>query len=710
MTHRIPGPRHLIPACLFLCAATTLAAQTTPQLESPRVARGQQIVVLVNGPATAAGAHISLERQGQRTLIDDATYTPPPSGATRGRISGTVSEQMPLGDYTVAAEAPGLSNAVKLRVSIEPYANADVHLNEFSPKYTYDWETAYTPGPSSPPQLAVAKRTVHVALRGTGFIVKPQEENAIWINGVRQHVEWDGCQNRDYLGSSSEPRALAIHGEVLGAEEIDLCGIEAPADGELRFTAGFGDTKSETRQFTAFSMTTSDVASFAAATALVLALIPLWLLSRARRAYRIAGKNYRYVSALFLDPETDTYSLSKLQFYFWTVAALFGYAFLYISRVIVQHQTWPDVPGTLPAIIGVSAGTAIGAQIVTSAKGTKGSGEEAPTIADLVTSGGVVAVDRVQMLCWTILGVGTFVLAVMHEGAGTITSLPPVPEKLLYLMGLSSTGYLAGKMARKAGPVVAEISMTPPDSDDGIAARGATARLPDVAQPIADARAFVATVPAAMNGRVQTALTALKTAITAAAAAYTTTDFSGLPATLAGAQKDAEKAAAEAAAAEAAAQGATAAEASIAQQTAAALQRLSTSVLQAVSAAAATQMDALVAPTLSDRVIEVRGTNLSPDALLQIDQTDLPFRMLINTQGQHAPDILMRDDTNPTFARVLRFSILRSGLESTDQQQADRWFRESGRHVFTLTNPDGQKAELSFTVPPGEMQKVGVTS
>jgi len=110
------------------------------------------------------------------------------------------------------------------------------------------------------------------------------------------------------------------------------------------------------------------------------------------------------------------------------------------------------------------------------------------------------------------------------------------------------------------------------------------------------------------------------------------------------------------------------------------------------------------------RLAQEKHGYLSPDALLQIDQTDLPFRMLINTQGQHAPDILMRDDTNPTFARVLRFSILRSGLESTDQQQADRWFRESGRHVFTLTNPDGQKAELSFTVPPGEMQKVGVTS
>jgi hypothetical protein len=701
----LTGIRYAIRAGAFVIAGATLAAETS-QLESSRIARGQQLVILVNGPAAPAAATISIERQGERIQIPDAKYTPPASAGARGQITAAVPDKTPLGDYAITAQIAGSSSFFTARGSIDPFPNADIHLSDFSPKYTYDFETAYLPGSATAPQPATEKKTIRVSLRGTGFIVKPPQENTIWINGVRQQVEWDGCRNRDVLGSPSAPRSLSVHGEVVSTEQIDLCGIQVPSTGELSVAAGFGDKQSETRNFTAFSRTTSDVATWAAIAALVLALIPLWLLSRARRAGRAAGKDYSYVSALFLDPETDTYSLSKLQFYLWTVAALFGYAFLYISRVIVQHQTWPDVPGTLPAIIGVSAGTAIGAQIVTSAKGTKGSGEERPTLADLVTSGGVVAVDRVQMLCWTILGVGTFVLAVMHEGAGTIATLPPVPEKLLYLMGLSSTGYLAGKMARKAGPVIAEVSLTPPDSDDGIASQNRTARLPDVAQPIADARAFVATVPTTMNGRVQAALATLKTAITATAAAHTTTDFSGLPATLAGAQKDAEKAAADAAAAQAATPpAATDAEASAAQQTAAAVQRLSASVLQAVSAAAATQMETIVAPTLNDRTLEVRGTNLSPDALLQIDQTDLPFRMLVNAQGQHAPDILMRDDTNPTFARVLRFSIPRSGLDTTDQQQADRWFRERGRHVFTLTNPDGQKAELSFNVPPGEAQK-----
>jgi hypothetical protein len=100
---------------------------------------------------------------------------------------------------------------------------------------------------------------------------------------------------------------------------------------------------------------------------------------------------------LFLDPETDTYSLSKLQFYLWTVASLFAYAYLVIGRIHVQFASWPDVPSTPPGIIAVSAGTAVGSQLITTFQGSKGAGAESPSIADLITSGGVVAADRLQM-------------------------------------------------------------------------------------------------------------------------------------------------------------------------------------------------------------------------------------------------------------------------------------------------------------------------
>lgn len=156
----------------------------------------------------------------------------------------------------------------------------------------------------------------------------------------------------------------------------------------MLIAAGYGDTRSESRVFRVFPMTKLRVGLIAAVIALVLALLPLGLLCFVRQSYAIAGADYK-LRMLFLDPETDTYSLSKLQFYLWTVASLFGYAYLFISHVKIQYLPWPDVPGTLPGIIAVAAGTAVGSQLITASKGSKGAGEEKPNFADFITSGGV---------------------------------------------------------------------------------------------------------------------------------------------------------------------------------------------------------------------------------------------------------------------------------------------------------------------------------
>src|SRR5207253_9840446 len=66
-------------------------------------------------------------------------------------------------------------------------------------------------------------------------------------------------------------------------------------------------------------------------------------------------------TVLFLDGETETYSLSKLQFYLWTIAALFGYTYLVIGKMLVQGEAWPELPGNLPAIVGLGSGSAVGA-------------------------------------------------------------------------------------------------------------------------------------------------------------------------------------------------------------------------------------------------------------------------------------------------------------------------------------------------------------
>jgi hypothetical protein len=167
------------------------------------------------------------------------------------------------------------------------------------------------------------------------------------------------------------------------------------------------------------------------------------------------GPQVSLIARFVLDPETDTYSLSKLQFYLWTFAAVFGYCFLTISRSLIQGQfELADIPEGLPGIIGASAGTTILATGITNAKGPKGAGPVHPSLSDLITTGGVVAPERFQFLIWTLLGVGSFAFLIALHDPANLKDLPKIPSGFLYLMGISSAGYLGGKFARKPGPVV----------------------------------------------------------------------------------------------------------------------------------------------------------------------------------------------------------------------------------------------------------------
>ena len=188
-----------------------------------------------------------------------------------------------------------------------------------------------------------------------------------------------------------------------------------------------------------------------------LVVITIWIAFGLRRN-KIAGKRYSIFTALVLDPESDTYSLSRFQFYVWTAVAIFGYIYLATSKSLVQNQlNFIDVPEGLPAIVFISAATSFIAQSIQSNKGPKGAGEVQPSWADFLSTGGVVAPERFQFFMWTILGALAFVALVLLREPGTVQDLPRVPDGFLALMGVSSAGYLGGKLARKPGPIIDEI-------------------------------------------------------------------------------------------------------------------------------------------------------------------------------------------------------------------------------------------------------------
>ena len=155
------------------------------------------------------------------------------------------------------------------------------------------------------------------------------------------------------------------------------------------------------------------------------------------------------------DPQSKSYSLSKLQLFFFSGTFIFGYIYVLLSRWLVQWQfSLPDVPNTIAGLLGISGGTTIFSAGLTAARGSKGAGSQFPTGADLISTGGVVVPERFQFFVWTIIACGGFLALLLGQDPAKVSNFPDLPAGLLYVMGVSAGGYLGGKAARNPGPVL----------------------------------------------------------------------------------------------------------------------------------------------------------------------------------------------------------------------------------------------------------------
>ncbi len=181
----------------------------------------------------------------------------------------------------------------------------------------------------------------------------------------------------------------------------------------------------------------------------------------------LAQGNRNWLEALLLEPETQTYSLSRAQFFWWSIIVSFGYIFLFVGRGFIEEKwEFPSLQGFGITFL-ISLGTLVLAQATSNAKGTKGAGSMHPSPADLVVHGGVLAPERVQQVAWTII-TGTGFLVILIKTYAGRTQLPIIPDELLYLMGMSSVGYLAGKAVRKPGPNIKEVAVEDNANANGV--------------------------------------------------------------------------------------------------------------------------------------------------------------------------------------------------------------------------------------------------
>ncbi|HEY0349864.1 MAG TPA: hypothetical protein VGC60_17085 [Pyrinomonadaceae bacterium] len=187
----------------------------------------------------------------------------------------------------------------------------------------------------------------------------------------------------------------------------------------------------------------------------------LFLLVRAGiKLRRASDQSFNSLRAFLIDKDTNSYSLSKFQLTLFTLVTVFGYIYVFVCHLFVQWKfELPPVPEGLPSMMAVSVGTSVVAAGIGARIGGKGAGAESPSLSDFITSGGVVLPERFQFFLWTIVSSMGVLVLILASDPVTVTQLPKLPDGMLYLMGLSSAGYLGGKLVRGPGPSIRSVDV-----------------------------------------------------------------------------------------------------------------------------------------------------------------------------------------------------------------------------------------------------------
>jgi hypothetical protein len=171
------------------------------------------------------------------------------------------------------------------------------------------------------------------------------------------------------------------------------------------------------------------------------------------------GTKIRRWQSLLVEPDTNTFSLSRLQLVIWTLVALFAWSYLSIARSVIQMTpTFGDIPGSLAGLLGISVGTTVSTLTLNAVKGGKAAGPTSPSFSDFVSVGGVAAPDRLQYLLWTVIGAIAYIALTLSLDPASIQQYIDLPSGFLTLSGISAAGYLGARVARSAGPNISRVT------------------------------------------------------------------------------------------------------------------------------------------------------------------------------------------------------------------------------------------------------------
>jgi hypothetical protein len=144
-----------------------------------------------------------------------------------------------------------------------------------------------------------------------------------------------------------------------------------------------------------------------------------------------------------VDGARRPYSLGRTQMAWWFFLIVISYNYIWL--VTGDRDT---IPPSLLGLMGISAATALAATTISSRNASAG---QVPSPSkgwwrDLVADEhGEVALDRLQIVVWTIVLTSVFLMSVIWE-----LTMPEFNATLLALMGISSGTYIGFKLPQKS--------------------------------------------------------------------------------------------------------------------------------------------------------------------------------------------------------------------------------------------------------------------
>lgn len=440
-------------AVLLGWAAAASAATVSNQPTLPVISRGQTVTIYGDG-FLKAPIKVYL-RTGKEAKGDLGYQLDGTASDDQKTVTFKLPEDTPTGDFLVFLGLDGQELPVPGELRIVPDASAKVNLDFIAPATDY---------------LSPGSAGFDFILSGQNLARRAADNTVIAVGYGPLSVGSDAeCANRAAM-NQHDKICLSYDAGMEGQKLKVMNYHPRRYEGPVSFEVKVGNNVSNAQKITFSGMRAETLRFVAIGVFLGLAGMVFGLVLRGVRENRLAGDQSGPLAAFFLDRQTNSFSLSKFQMIAWTTVSIFGFVYLYLCRTYVQWNfSFPPIPEGLPTLLGVSAGTTVAAMGITVQHGSKGAGPIHPSMADFISSGGIIAGERFQFFVWTLVGCLGFLGIILSSDPASLSQMPDVQGPFLTLMGISSAGYLAGKLVRAPGPIISLLSITdvtPPIGDN----------------------------------------------------------------------------------------------------------------------------------------------------------------------------------------------------------------------------------------------------